>query len=325
MLRNIGIIAQAHGDGGALDGNIGGGGHDVGGGGHVPGVVVVGVVLRPLAGVGLNADNCRFAHHVSGVVGVGRRTRISALVGVGEVEFEVAVVVSAPSPVEMVEAVAVVAVADKGMSALRVSASAVEHGAAGTQFVIDEIVPPFDGIGFPDDVLPGVGVVVEIIGHAACQRGVIGPRHAKSIVHLGGIAAVEHEVGNGGLGLREGVGRSVFFLHLVPLEGGGGLVGQGAEVVVRLISRHGLGGFYRPAVIVHKLGSGSGHAARQAVEPVDGRCRGVVNISSGRGLALVPGCLDEGGNGGMLGNVARGQRAVARLVDGQGGNLLGLG
>ena len=76
-------------------------------------------------------------------------------------EQEVGITISSPPPVDVVIAIAVVAIAHKGMTATRVGNTCIEHRAIVGQFVVDEVVP----VGFSVVTALGqlrVAAIVEI-------------------------------------------------------------------------------------------------------------------------------------------------------------------
>ena len=137
--------------------------------------------------------------------------------GVERRQLEVAVVESAPSPVEVEISVLVVAVAHKGVTGALVVASHVHRAVVG-KFVVNEVVPTFNRIEFAQGEFHAF-VVAEIVGKRLLhlQRG---SSRGGAVAQVGGSAAVKEQLRHG-VALRFGGTRAVYVEHVVPIVGGG--------------------------------------------------------------------------------------------------------
>ena len=133
------------------------------------------------------------------------------LVGVALRQLVVAVVAAAPAPVEVVEPLSVIAVADEGMAGVaesRKGKTGEEHRAARGQLVVYQVVP-CPGRVFVALGIVGKGVVAKVVGKVGghgCR-----PRRA-AVVHAGCLSAIAHQPGHlPGTGV--GVGGCIVVAH----------------------------------------------------------------------------------------------------------------
>ena len=208
----------------------------------------------------------------------------------------------------MEEAVAVVAVADKGMSAI-ISKTAVLHRASGGQLAIDQILPTVNGI-LDMSQAAGCVLIAEILDECLHHLLVVAEADLRGIFHIGRLCAIEHQRGHSlllGFGTQHRFIRPfIFYNHIVPVEG---RCRQGVEMnhlLLILMSCHilvfgnGLAGSLRPLVEVHDLRHRRSHTTCRARLPLQAGVgtvvkRYLVPIRS----SLIPLCLDERLDGGL--------------------------
>jgi hypothetical protein len=111
-------------------------------------------VITQLSGGWLDPDQCLLVVVVSARTAADTRTA-----GIQCIAGKIAVIISAPSPVEMKEVVAVVPVTDKCMSAR--SEPGIFNGSPGIQFVFQQCVPRGIRIIGPLDT-PDGSIVIEV-------------------------------------------------------------------------------------------------------------------------------------------------------------------
>ena len=113
-----------------------------------------------VSGVGGFLDT-HFGTLVGGIAIVGGAASRTATSGVEYRQFEEAVAVAVPSPVDVVESIPVVAVADEGMSSSRVG-TMVDDWPPVLQLVVNQIVPSFGRIVGTSHIAC-VHVIVEVV------------------------------------------------------------------------------------------------------------------------------------------------------------------
>ena len=245
----------------------------------------------------LHADDGILTH----VIGIGRDACADAAIIVGSkhVNAEVAVAHAAPSPVDVVEAVEVVAIEHKGMGATRVGTGKGNRVAAGN-LAIEQVVPGSSGV-VATTFNARVIVVAKVVDERFHALGEAGTRR-RTIAHLATHAYPVHELGNGLL-LSLGFGTDIVVGHVFPLDDGtcgdvaqlhtllalGGRIGQ---CIAWNHAKRLLG----IAVVGHHLGNGRGHATRGAEVALRAILAIVARAQQVVGMALVPERLEQGGH-----------------------------
>ena len=208
-------------------------------------------------------------------------------------EQVIAVAGSTPSPIDMVMIVAVVAIADEGMTSLRVGTAQVEGTSVG-QFVVAELIPILIGVVCLLDVLHRSAVAE--IGFQRISHAIgIGTRRRVRVVHLHRHATVEHEVCNG-LALHRTFAAIVAVAHVCPVDGRSFWNATDMQLSIdSMIRRSHIGrdGGQRAvggslALVIHDLCHRRCHATRHR-ESLTEIVRAILVV----GIALVPGTRHE--------------------------------
>ena len=137
----------------------------------------------------------------------------AAATGIENRQFEEAIAIAVPTPVDVVETIAVIAVADEGMPTSGIG-TVVYHRTLVLDLVVNKIVPPLCRVVGPLDIT-GVHIVVEITAQGFGEFVDVGRRGVGAIVRLHGLAAVAHELGHG-LALRRRLSLVIAVEHVVP-------------------------------------------------------------------------------------------------------------
>ena len=179
----------------------------------------IGLQTRHLIVLGrLDADD----HLLAGAEGV-------AFIGEG-IQGKVAVATAVPTPIDMVTAIAVIAIDVEGVARTRVVViGTIDNRAACLEFGLDQcgplgiaIVVIAQVIGLEQQL--GVLVILEVL-HGTQDVLAIGTAARDGVVHLFHLTDVTHQVGYGRC-LNSGVSAGVVIEHIVPVEGLGRQLGQ---------------------------------------------------------------------------------------------------
>ena len=200
----------------------------------------------------------------------------------------IAVAGSTPSPVDVVMVVAVVAIADEGMTTLGVGTAQIEGTGVG-QFVVAELIPTLIGIVSLLDVLHR-STVAEIGFQRISHTIGIGTRRRIRVVHLHRHATVEHEVCHS-LALCGTFAAAVAVAHVCPVDGRSiwNAIYMQLSIDFMLCGRHiGRNGSQRAigglvALVIHNLCHSRCHATRHRASQSE-IVRAVLIV----GVALVP-------------------------------------
>ena len=144
----------------------------------------------------VGVDNGTLPHAKADAAAAAARTGV--VVGIEHGECKIAVDETSPAPVDVEQAVAIIAVAHEAMSTV-VALAAINHRTSCGQFAIDSLLPCVDdGEETALDELRSV--VVEVIVEGFCYLKVIcyGAAYLSGAIHrLYGLSAVAHQRGNG--------------------------------------------------------------------------------------------------------------------------------
>ena len=128
----------------------------------------------------------------------------------------IAVALATPSPIDVIVEVAVVAIADKSVASLRVSAAEVEGTTVG-QFVVAYFIPSLVDVVALLNILHR-RTVAEVGPQRLCHTVGIGSGGGIGVVHLHRHTTVEHQIGNG-LTLHSSLTAVVVVAHVCPVDG----------------------------------------------------------------------------------------------------------
>ena len=198
--------------------------------------------------------------HLTVVVSVD----VAVPLGVKRRQHEVSVRVAVPSPVDVIESVPLVSVADKCVGiAPRVSHTAIQHGASGGQLAVYQLIPLTIGIVFAHPVC-GAHVISEVISEEPRDTDLARARRRGRVFHVHPYAAGQHQachllaLGIGGI-------LAIRVPEAAPVERRGAIVELQLVSVAAARIRSGAGAL-RPLVVVEYLGQRRGHAAGDATD-----------------------------------------------------------